>query len=234
MTYAPPAHLAIVLSSDLATDRDVAFWVEAVRLQLREHAAPAWGLPPPGVFVYSPDTFVPAKEGAVIALVSDDGNDDAAGVHGALGNVPYGLVDLKQSTLPERTLSHEALELWANAALDRWAPGPGGLEYALELCDPCQRDDYLIGVTMFGEERAVEVSDFVTPMWFGMGPVSFPGGCTYKGRIDTPFNLSPGGYAIARDQQGRIRYLSHAEGAFMEPRKLGPRARTRRLIEAGR
>ncbi len=231
MTYAPPNHLAIVLTSKLAEDRDVAYWTEAVKIQLRDHAAQAWGLPPPGVAVYTPDTFVPSAEGAIIALVDDDGNDDAAGLHSVLAGMQYGLVDLKQASKPSRTLSHEALELWGNANLDRWLPGPGGLEYAVELCDACQRDEYTIGVELFGEWRDVVVSNFIRPTWFQIdAKLTFD----ILGFIDRPFGLRPGGYAIARDSNGSIRYLSHAEGSFLEPRQTGKHARTRRLIESGR
>lgn len=234
MTYQPPLHLAIVLSSKLAEDKDVAFWTEAVKIQLRDDAAPAWGLPPPGVFVYTPETFIPAKEGAMVALVDDDGNDDAAGLHSKYGDVAFGLVDLRQSSKPWRTLSHEALELWANAALDRWLPGPNGLEYAGELCDPVQREEYEIDVELFGERRAVAVSNFVWPAWFRPDLHDHSGPFDQCRTLGEPHELAPGGYAIARNPNGQIVYLSHKDGSFMEPRHTGKNARTRRLIESGR
>lgn len=231
MSYTPPPHLAIILTSALAGSREVEFWTEAVRVQLRDHAAPAWGLPPPGVFTYTPDTFIPSQHGAIVALVDDDGNDDAAGLHSVLAGMAYGLVDLKQAREPSRTLSHECLELWANAMLDRWVMGPNGLEYAVELCDAVQRNGYEIPVTIFGETRHVTVSDFVKPRWFEIGGHSnVPTSCNWGETIGNPFQLAPGGYAIARNRIGQIMYLSHAEGADFAARKLGERSRTARLI----
>jgi hypothetical protein len=234
MTYTPPPHLSIVRTGRLAGDRDVAFWVDAVRKQLQEHVAPAWGMPPPGVFLYDIDQFTPASEGAVIAIVDDDGNDDAAGLHSALGNVPFGLVDLHQAAVPSRTFSHEALELWANAMLDRWIPGPSGLEYAVELCDAVQREQYTIDVELFGEERAVIVSDFVLPAWFQQPDQLLA--CSYLDPNRHPADRlrphanAPGGYSIARNPDGEVVYLAHRAGAFMEPRKLSRYSRTARLI----
>jgi hypothetical protein len=229
LNYKTPAHLSIVLSGKLAGNREVAFAVEACRIQLQDHAARVWGLPTPGVFFYSEDQFTPAKEGAVVAIVDDDGNDSAAGFHSYFSDMPFGLVDLHQSAIFSRTLSHECLELWANAFLDRWIPGPNGLDYAVELCDPCQRQDYLIPVELFGETRDVVVSDFVTPRWFGVAETLHPS-CTYGAHIAEPFKLAFGGYAIAKTDKGEAIYLAHSDGAFLERRKIGLFARTGRLI----
>lgn len=230
--YSPPSHIAIVRVSQQASERDVAFWCEAVRIQLQQHAAPAWGMPPPGVFVYDLDTFEPEEPNVpIIAIVDDDGNDQAAGFHSAFGGVAFGLVDLHQASEPSRTLSHEALELWGNSQLDRWVPGPGGLEYAVELSDACQRDQYTIDVEMFGEKRAVVVSSFVYPEWFQAGA---EGPTAHLAPCDEPFELAPGGYAIARNDGGQVVYLSHRDGAYMSPAKMRRWGRTRRLIEGGK
>lgn len=226
--YTPPAHISIVLSGKLAGNREVAFAVEAVRTQLQQQVAPAWGMPSPGVFFYDENQFTPASEGAVIAIVDDDGDDTAAGLHSYFADVPFGVVDLHQSAIFSRTLSHECLELWANAFLDRWVQGPNDLEYAVELCDPCQRQDYTIPVELFGEIQNVVVSDFVTPRWFGMAETLQK--CSYNGSITEPFKLAFGGYAIAKTDRGEAVYLSHADGAFMDKRKIGARARTGRLL----
>jgi hypothetical protein len=238
LIYAPPVHLSIVRVGKLAGDRDVAFWVEAVRKQLQEHVAPAWGMPPPGVFLYDAEQFTPVVEGSVIAVVDDDGDDDAAGFHSILAGIPFGLVDLKQARLPSRTLSHEALELFANAMLDRWVMGPNGLEYAVELCDAVQRDSYPVEVTMFGETRMDYVSDFLLPAWFDRQDKLLA--CSYldptRGPAERlrPFGLAPGGYAIARNGSGEVVYLAHPFGARMEPAKVSKHSRTARLIRKGR
>jgi len=222
--YSPPPHLSVVLVGKLAGNRDCAFWVEAVRTQLQQHAAPAWGLPAPGVFLYDENQFTPSSEGAVIAIVDDDGDDTAAGFHSIVGNVPFGLVDLGQSDAPSVVLSHEALELWANASLDRWAPGPSGLDYAMELCDPVQEDGYSVAVELFGDRRMVEVSNFVMPGWFGLD-----GRTAWRGDL-ARFVIAPGGYAITRNEEGEIVFFSHAGGARIPSRKLAQWGRTGQLV----
>lgn len=230
--YVAPVHLAIVRFGKLANDREVDFWVEAVRTQLREHVAPAWGLPPPGVFAYAKQAYVDqGRDACVVAVVDDEGDDEAAGFHTMFGSVPYGFVDLHQSgDEPSVVLSHEAIEMFANAYLDRWAPGPAALDYAVELCDAVQRDNYAVPVEMFGERRDVAVSDFVLPAWFN--PTASP---PYRQAADqatlAPFTNAFGGYSIAKDSLGRVVYLSHPGGAIMAARKL--KGRTGRLIAGG-
>jgi hypothetical protein len=49
MSYQPPRHFAVQNKSTLVSDRDVAYWTEACRMQLRDHVCPAWGIDtPPG------------------------------------------------------------------------------------------------------------------------------------------------------------------------------------------
>lgn len=234
MTYQPLPHIGIILTGKLVNDRDVAFACEAVRRQLQDHAAPAWGMPPPGVFVYSLDAFVPAKEGAIVVVADSDGNPDTAGYHSVLGDVPWGIVDSSQSESFSRVLSHECLEIWANAYLDRWAPGPDGLRYAMELCDPVQEDGYEVDAELFGERRTVEVSDFVVPAWFGIGDGYERGESTdYAKKLYGMWELDKGGYAIAQ-RDGRTVYLAHQAGAFMGAGKLRRHARTARLLAGSR
>jgi hypothetical protein len=237
--YVAPLHFAVVRYGKLAGNRDVAFWAEAVRLQLID-AAKVWGLAPPGMAVYdarSSDSTLPLASTTVhIGIVDDDGDDEAAGFHSLMGGEPYGLVDLHQSDEPSTVLSHEALELLGNAQLDRWVPGPGGLEYAVELGDPVQRDSYAVEVEVMGEKRDVEVSNFVFPSWFGLknaAELDDAGQTNMLGKLD-PFELAEGGYQIASDDDGRIVYLAHKRGAAMPPSKARPTSRTARLIAAGR
>jgi hypothetical protein len=229
MTYRAPLHLAVVNRSTIAPDIDVAFWTEAVRIQLRDAAA-AWGLEPPGMALYAPGMDVSHAEGMVISIVDDDGDDEAAGYHTPIG----GVVDMGQASSPSRTLSHEALEMLCNARLDRWLLGPGGREYAVELCDAVQRQGYGIEVEMFGETRHVEVSNFILPSWFNGSwfAGNAPGPYDFLGRLQAPYELAPGGYAIARED-GEIIFLAHKLGAFMNPTKLRPTSRTARVVAKG-
>lgn len=224
--YRAPLHLGVVLTSKRVDMRTVAFWTAAVEAQLREAAA-AWDLVAPGIQVYTPETFIPVAEGMLIVIADDDGNDDAAGYHTPLG----GIVDLGQSRVPSRTLSHEALEMFGNWALDRWSePDTKGRTHALELCDAVQRVSYQIPVEMYGERRSVEVADFVFPQWFRPSASS---GMPFSrcGAVTSPFEIAPGGYSIAMEEDGGIVYLAHPEGMAVGASKVSKRSRTTRIVE---
>lgn len=227
-SYQAPLHIGVVLVGTQATEQEVAFWVEAVGVQLREHVAPAWGLPAPGIQLYTPDTYVPSAEGMIIAIVDDDGDDEAAGFHHPLG----GMVDLGQSSVPSRTLSHEALEMFRNWSLDQWSrPDARGRRHAMELCDATQRVSYSIPIERFGMRWTVEVSDFVLPAWFQVDAV--PGAQPFShvgGVIGAPFELAPGGYSIALDGD-EIVYLAHPDGMTVGRSKVSSRSRTTRIVE---
>lgn len=227
MSYEAPFHVGVVVASKRVPLRDVAFWVEAVAGQLRDHAGPAWGLPPAGVELYTPGTYIPSAEGMIVAIVDDDGDPEAAGYHNPLG----GVVDLSQSASPSRTLSHEILEMFGNWKLDRWSePDDVGRAHALELCDAVQRSSYYRDVEMFDEVRKVEVADFVYPAWFDRVAAPARRFCQ-SGLVARPFELAPGGYSIARVQDGSIVYLASLEGMTVGRSKVAPSSRTTRIVQ---
>lgn len=228
-TYAPPPHVAIVLGGKLATDKDVVFWCEAAKIQARDHICPTWNWRSTNVAFYSPKTFISRAEGMIIAVVDDDGNDDAAGFHNLLG----GFVDLHQSDIPSGTLSHELAEMLGNARLDRWFRAPNGIEWAGELCDAVQRDTYHIPVTLYGQRRNVPVSNFVLPAYFDKyadGPYD------WMGLLTAPLSMSDGGYSIIRNN-GVIDYLSTSARADADAKRkmqdMTGRTRTGRLAAMG-
>lgn len=235
VSYEAPRHIAVVNLSTLATDAEVARWVEAGRLQLARDVAPVWGYPPPGVFMYPPDARFSAETAMIAAIVDDDGNDDAAGLHGSIGRIPYILVDARQSTHPSRTLSHELIEAYANQHLDRWLEGPDRMRFAVELCDPVQADGYDVEVELLGAKARVEVSDFIYPAWFDVDAVDGARTHHLAGSFQPlePFELARGGYAIA-EVDGRIVFLAPYEGAEMPARKFAPWGRTSRIVRGGR
>lgn len=209
--YSPPLHIGVYNHSTLVKDDEVAWWVAAVSKQLREHTAPAWGYPPPGVAFYGHAERLPAEHAAILGIVDSDGNAESAGYHSMLGRRVYGLVDVSQSERPSVTLSHEALEMFGNAYLDQRVPGPKeGMTYLVELADPCQRDEYSIETELLGEVRKVPVSDFVMPKWFGLPSILPHDARTtfLDGYELDPFEVAPGGYQITEDVRGRMVLMS--------------------------
>ncbi len=224
----PPTHVAVVNHSR-RSDRDIAFEVEAVAVQLREHIAPLWDGEPPGLTFYGSAEHVPAGQAAVLGYVNDDGNADSAGYHADAAGLVYGLVDVGQSPDPSVSLSHEGAEMYGNQHLDRKVVGRDGRAYYVELADPVQAGTYEIEVELFGERRRVKVSDFVLPAWFGLP--NKPGGgmrTTYLGQPLKPFQVDDGGYQIIENTDGGIVFVT-AGGA---PRlRASKHSRTSRIVE---
>ncbi len=209
-------HIAVVLhvTGDPQLERDAVFWTEACNIQMREHIAPAWGdfAPAPGVFFYGTAEGIPANAAGVVGIFRDAYNPDAAGYHAVIGDLVFGAVDLSRSSNPSRTLSHECAEIFGNAWLDRWVAGPvPGRFYAQELGDPTQRIEYEIEAEVLGERRRVVVSDFVTPEWFDL-PGPNAGRRNFCRSIRNAFEIAPGGYQIAREDDNILYLPARNEG----------------------
>ena len=222
-----PKHIAVQDHSSKMHDMDIAFQVEACRIQLKEHVAPAWDAAAPGMSWLGKSAKLKPDEAALLSYIDDDGNADSAGYHAKLGDVVYGLIDVGQSNDPGTTLSHEACEIYGNAKLDRVVWGPNDWRYYVELNDPCQRQTYTIKVTLFGMSRYVKVSDFVYPAWFGM---KNPDGSLQTTHMDQPlkeFQVAPGGYQIVLTKGGQTLFLN--QGPFAMRRSK--HSRTGRIMQ---
>lgn len=180
--------------------------VRAVGHQLSRHVAPVWGQVPAIEFVLPGGS--PSLGDAARCFI-----DDNSDTPGALGyhyedddGVPVlrvfaaeilkapGSSVLRGPASVSVTLSHEVLEVVGDASANLWADGPGGLSYALELCDAVQGDAY--------EVDGVSVSNFVYPAFFSRR--AQPGTrFDFLGRLGAPFTMTPGGYQITRVDPGR-------------------------------
>lgn len=228
----PPLHIAVVNNHSRHSDHDIAFEVAAAAIQLREHVAPLWDGEPPGLQFYGTAEHAPGDKAAVLGYVNDDGNADSAGYHTAAGRFVYGLIDVGQSRVPSVTLSHEACEMYGNPHLDRKIVGKSGRAYYVELNDPVQRQTYFIEVTLFGETRRVEMSDFVLPSWFGLPqPAAAGTRTTYLGQPLAPFEIAPGGYQIAEEPDGGIVFLASADPTAGASLRRSKHSRTMRILD---
>lgn len=194
--------IVLISKSKVVGQRDVLLQhiASAVEFQINKHAAPAWDRAPSwrvmvgtradeGSFpLYILDT--PDQEGA-LGYHTEDSHGK---VYGRVFTKPVmdgggTLLDGPQSV--SAVVSHEALELWGDPHCNRWADGPDGKAYALELCDAVENDAYKIDVP----GASVSVSNFCTMAWFdrcGKGSVD------YMGKLKTSFRLTPGGYVVYR------------------------------------
>lgn len=227
-------HIAVICHvDDPLIESQAAIWTEACRQQMLRHVGPAWVdfAPPPGIFYYGSAKGIPDDATAIIGIVGEGNDPDAAGYHALSGQLVYGLVDMSRSAVPPRTLSHELCEMFGNPFLDRWVKVPYDLglrrEYARELCDPVQRNSYFIEIEWFGQKMSVEVADFLLPGWFDTTPGIKR---TYADSVKDPFAIAPGGYQVAREGDD-ILYLPARGGAVARSAINRPFSRTGRISQ---
>src|SRR5262249_19464202 len=129
-------------------------------------------------------------------LIQDDIHTDAAGIHEDKNGQPFALVQYSnQWTL---TASHEMLEMAADPFGKRLfssvsvKEGQGRVEYLVEVCDPCEDNEFAYRVS------GVLVSDFYTPNYFD--PVKADGvRYSFTGAITEPRQVLRGGYLSWHD-----------------------------------
>jgi hypothetical protein len=82
----------------------------------------------------------------------------------------------------------------------------GLVEYVMEVCDPVEQSTYQIGM--------VNVSDFVTPDFYASEPGQPYTRYSFKGDVNGPLQLLPGGYISWATQIGPKRQSSEVYQAF--------------------
>jgi hypothetical protein len=151
------------------------------------------------------------------------------GVHLTKKNQPYSLVigtpDSSDWTIDA---SHETLEMLVDPSGNRLhasraikiagtdtEDAAGEFEYLVELCDPCEANQYAYAI------NGIAVSDFITPHFYDPVTVS-SARYSFGGNITRPRQILPGGYISFTDPQSeeieQILYL----GSRPELRNLGP------------
>lgn len=208
--HMPSTTISVTNESKRVTDGDVSKMVSAVGTQLARDVAPIWGLTPT---LESVPHGTPASPDAMPCTVSDTPDVPGAGGYHDEGDDgrPYikvftfeGAAALTGSDAVSVTFSHECGELTADAPANRWVDGPGGVDYALELCDPVEGDTY--------EIDGVSVSNFVYPEYFDP---KAPKGTKfdYLEKLSAPFTMTPHGYLIKRTEPGKVSqvFAAHRE-----------------------
>jgi hypothetical protein len=184
-------------------------WVDAVRAQVDEDFAPHWGHievrygnnPQPG------EIIVPIRDNTDIG--------GAGGYHYYDGLDPHGVVFL-DSGQPDVVLSHEILEIAADATTNFFAMNFGAIgptEWRIvEVCDPVQRFTYA--------KRGYQVSDFVTRQYFGEygeEPLDY----SFLGAVSQPYEIANGGYQIVYTDDRGYEYV-FAAGETLPVEDGGP------------
>lgn len=190
--------IAIVNKSKRLTDDFVAFAAKACDDQVIE-CARAYGKDPTPVAFYAREQDLPARDCRIMALVDDIDAPGALGYHDFDLGIVYGRVLATDNNGTSACLSHECLEELIDPTCDQWRAMPDGRYVAFEICDPVQADAYAIPTTVMGEQRQVIVSNYVLPRWFDPAAA---GGFDRLAKLRGPFQMTPGGYLIVRDQRG--------------------------------
>jgi hypothetical protein len=195
-----------VVNSSALRNEDVMTTIRAVNRQIAEDFYPYWGyratLRLEGRASTKPEIEEPweLRGDAIIYLWTKAEVEGVLGYHAEnFRGLPCGFVftDLAQE-LGEPysvTLSHEALELIADANVNKLAAGPHPAEpravlHWYEMCDAVQAETYKID--------GVDVSNFVLPLYFTpgeqIGGLNDFLGRTHRGRTLQSFGVNPGGY----------------------------------------
>ena len=199
--------ISIVNRSRTISDRDLQRVIRAINRQVREDFEPYWSfgatLRLEGKVGKRPDkeSLLDLRGDAIIYLWDQPNVEEALGYHDTNARgIPYGFVFMELSKkLGEQwsvTLSHEALELLADAQVNLLIQGPHPAKPTLEvfhwfeMCDAVQSQTYHVD--------GIEVSNFVLPLYFTKeeqegGRNDFLGMLT-KGKGLASFGVAPGGY----------------------------------------
>lgn len=216
--------VAFVNRSKNLGDDVVAFGAAACARQAEE-AAEAWGIKPIPVQVYRNGEGVLPDECWVFTIVDTIDMTGALGYHDDWAGTIYGQI-LAQGDATTITMSHEVLETLVDRTCNQWRYMRDGRRIALEVCDPVEGDTYLETVTLFGETRGVQVSNYVFPAWFQDGAT---GPYDRMRRVTKPFLSTPGGYQIVSDKDGTVsNVFADREPARMKDKLANPISRTMR------
>lgn len=187
--------IAVLNSSTVLKDEEVAPVVAALQIQVARDFAPIWGIDAALTFI--PAGNVPPPSSWQLVILDNSDQAGALGYHDLtplgfpLGKVFAG-TDKQYGLSWSVTASHELLEMLADPDINLTAfvqsTVHAGRLYAYEVCDACEDDSY--GYTIDN----VLVSDFVYRSWFESfwqkGAAQFD----HANRIQNPFELLPGGY----------------------------------------
>jgi hypothetical protein len=193
VTYVPPRHILLRRHTDSISNVDLIFFERALQRQLND-VAKYYELRPPGVSVVPPEALIPVSEAVGIDFLDDDGVEGAAAHHGwmPLAMFPWSLVGVKEARSWTMAGSHEAIEMFLNLRLDRWATAPNGDRWPYETADAVEAHGYPVGVEMWGHVRDMLMSNYVLPsFWQADGKWPFD----FLGVLTEPFSLAEGGYA---------------------------------------
>lgn len=180
------------------SDEELGRAAQALQQQIVGDVAPIWGVSAV-VSAFPEAKQVPAGHLPVIIVGADALPVKRRGFHMLAGGQPAALVAYGDDWTVGA--SHELIEMLCDPLGTRTIPGPsleprqGLVDYLMEVCDPCESSHY--------ELAGVQVSDFVTPQYYGL-PSDSGNRYSFTGRLSAPLDLNPGGYVTWRTASGDV------------------------------
>lgn len=217
--------IAIVNRSTIVGDAVIAAMLPSLQTQITRDFAPFWQADATLHFCGSTEQPDPSHWPLYVLDHSDQSND--LGYHVDTDGTPSAKVfaadDARYGIALSVTISHELLELLADPQASKTVEIAGAAQI-LEVCDPCQSDSdaYSIGGT--------KVSNFATPLWFGMDDRGAPGRYDFRALLSGPCpTLGPGGYRMFYSAGGgwQTTMARHVDGS-LPYRALRPHGRSAR------
>lgn len=186
-------HLALVSDSAKVKLDQLVPVAAALQVQVIRDFAPPWRRPAT-VTAFGKLTDVPLTHWPMI--VRDDIPYQAQGIHLDKDGAPFSLVLYSDGW--SLTTSHECLEMLGDPLGKRVRKGPsikpgqGDARYLVEVCDPCEADQFAYQID------GVIVSDFYLPTYFS---ATARAGTSYShtGAITAPRQVLEGGYLSWQD-----------------------------------
>lgn len=200
--------IALYRETALISDDDVLSYMRAQQLQLDRDLLPFWGRSANLLFVPGGDQIPPDAWQCVFLDNSDQA--DALGYHELTAfNLPIMKVfvadDQAAGLTWTVTASHEMIETIGDPYIDQTVTlrdqATGFTEeYAFELCDCCEDDQFAYSVEDPVNHRSHLMSDFALPHWFMPGSAGAENRrYTFQYAVDGPFRLAAGGYIGVRE-----------------------------------
>lgn len=190
-------HLALISESQQVDISELLVVSAALQKQVSRDFGPIWGIDAT-VDAFAKLEDVPAGYWHVIVVDDVDGSEK--GTHLLRNSQPVGLVEFQSAQAWSLAASHECLEMLCDPSCNRLVAGDsilpqgGRVEFLVEVCDPCQHEDYSYTV------NGVRVSDFYTPRYFDpVGSSGVP--YSFNKSITEPRQILERGYLSWRDPE---------------------------------
>lgn len=196
--------IACYRTTALLSDEWIQSWIAAEQIAISRDFAPHWG----DAKLFFLEGGKTAPEGAWPMVFQDDSDvQDALGYHQLYAQGIPSLIVAVKVCLDGKynvstTASHEVKETIADPLLTRTVI-VGDEEYAVEVCDPPEDDEFAYPVD------GHMTSDFVLPAYYSPGS---PGPYSFRGTITAPLSLADGGYIGVRSLPDGVWTQRFADG----------------------